>query len=325
MGKCMCNCNKKCWDIGVVVDLFIFKNMYNLHIYMRVCTIYIYIHIFCYACYTIFTTYTYIFSLASISLQPIIFKLFICLKSYLKSMEANCECQYTVTLTDEVVQKRFSETKDNFNFVPSIHEVYEEESDEESVCDQETRVSKDSKQNINATEDVAADDSLYGNESFCSDESYDESEDTNIRSKSFDDSHFSHEITSCKCNKEGNTDEGERLRDTVENHESINSVRCKSSTSEDKFGALKQIKSKRKNMSFTDEEIRKIEWENQLLLKKIMAQQKPKDKLLRNNISQPQISSSAINRKKLQKKIENENILLLQRIQQTKSRVGFSI
>lgn len=64
-------------------------------------------------------------------------------------------------------------------------------------------------------------------------------------------------------------------------------------------------------MSFTDEEIRKIEWENQILLRKIMAQQKPKEKVFYENIPPSRISSSAINRKKLQKKIENENIVCI--------------
>lgn len=238
-------------------------------------------------------------------------------KSYLKSMETNCECQYTVTLMDEVIHRQFSETRDNFNHVPSIHEVDEEETDdEEYIYDQESTTPKDINQSTDATQDIV-DDSLYGNESFCSDESYNESEDTNIMSRSFDDSHLPFQIINHKCNKEDIANDTET--DTTQDNEVINSSRCKSSTSEDKFVALKQIKTKKKNMSFTDEELRKIEWENQMLLKKIMSHQKPKDKILRNNLPQPRISSSAINRKKLQKKIENENILLLQRIQQTKS------
>ncbi|EFN79669.1 hypothetical protein EAI_13777, partial [Harpegnathos saltator] len=63
------------------------------------------------------------------------------------------------------------------------------------------------------------------------------------------------------------------------------------------------------NMSFTDEEMRKIERENQLLLRKIMAQQKPQHKVSEERIVQTRISSSAINRRKLQKKIDDDNMV----------------
>lgn len=83
-------------------------------------------------------------------------------------------------------------------------------------------------------------------------------------------------------------------------------------------GFVKSRKCRRWNMSFTDEEMRKIERENELLLRKIMAQQKPRHKILGEGVVQSKISSSAVNRKKLQKKIENDNMLLLRRIQQAK-------
>ncbi|XP_043269056.1 uncharacterized protein [Venturia canescens] len=76
---------------------------------------------------------------------------------------------------------------------------------------------------------------------------------------------------------------------------------------------------KRRNMSFTNAEMRRIEVENQYLLKKIMAQQKPQNKPIRTQSAQPRMSSSAINRKKLQKRIEQENMMLLRRIQGAKS------
>ncbi|XP_076640170.1 uncharacterized protein LOC143351942 [Colletes latitarsis] len=236
-------------------------------------------------------------------------------------MEANCECQYTLTLTNEVVRGQFSETKDNFNHVPSIHEVDEEETDEEYVCDQELTTLKDVQRNEGLTKDTADDDSIYSNESFCTDESCDESEGTNITSRTFNETHVSSKITNHGYKKEDNRDELKRCNSVTRDDEIINSVRCCSSISEDKSTALKLMKSKRKNMTFTDEELRKIEWENQLLLKKIMAQQRPKEKLLHQSVPQFRTSSSEINRRKLQKKIESENILLLQRLQHTKPRV----
>ena len=237
-------------------------------------------------------------------------------------METNCECQYTVTLTDQVLHRQLSETKDNFTHVPSIHEVDEEETDEEYTYEQESTTPKDVQQIANIIKETADDDSLYSNESFCSDVSCDESEGTNVTSRSFDGSHFSSQVIDRKCNKEDKIEEEERSKSTAQGSEAANSVRCESSISEDKLTSLQQIKNRRKNMTFTDEELRKIEWENQLLLRKIMAQQKPKEKIPRDGTPQGRVSSSAINRKKLQRKIESENILLLQRIQQTKSRVA---
>ncbi|XP_076302439.1 LOW QUALITY PROTEIN: uncharacterized protein LOC143220722 [Lasioglossum baleicum] len=241
--------------------------------------------------------------------------------SCLEDTQSNCRCQYTFTLTDEIVQEQISEMKDSFNHVPSIHEVDEEETDEEHTYDQELKTPKDIEHTENIIKDTADEDSVYSNDSFCSDESCDESEGTNVTSRSINDSHFSPQITNCKYNQEENKNEEEKSENIIQNNEITNSVGCKGSLSEDDSIGIKQIKNRRKNMSFTDEELRKIEWENQLLLKKIMAQQKPKEKILHENVQLSRMSSSAINRKKLQKKIENENILLLQRIQQTKSRV----
>ncbi|OAD61454.1 hypothetical protein WN48_10157 [Eufriesea mexicana] len=241
--------------------------------------------------------------------------------SCLEDTQSNCRCQYTFTLTDEMVHEQISEMKDSFNHVPSIHEVDEEDTDEEDTCDQELKTPKDIEHTANIIKDTVDEDSIYTNDSFCSDESCDVSEGTNVTSRSINDSHFSPQITNCKHNQEENKDKQEKSEHIIQNNEITNSVGCRSSISEDDSIGIKQIRNRRKNMSFTDEELRKIEWENQILLKKIMAQQKPKEKILHENVQLPRISSSAINRRKLQKRIENENILLLQRIQQTKSRV----
>ncbi|XP_015437150.1 PREDICTED: uncharacterized protein LOC107192420 [Dufourea novaeangliae] len=232
-------------------------------------------------------------------------------------MEANCECQYTLMVTNEIMQGQFPETKDNFNHVPSIHEVDEEETDEEYVCDQDSTILNEV-QEVTDIRDAIDNNSLYSNESFCSDESCDESEGTNTTPRTLNESHYTPQVTYYEYKKEDNE---EKCESVIQDNGNTNSARCKSSLSVDKSIILKTIRSRRKNMSFTDEELRKIEWENQLLLRKIMAQQKPKEKVLHENIPQQRASSSAINRKKLQKKIESENILLLQRLQQTKSRV----
>ncbi|CAK9824963.1 Cilia- and flagella-associated protein 97 [Anthophora retusa] len=239
--------------------------------------------------------------------------------SGLQNIQSNCGCQYTLTLTNEIVQERFSETKDSFNHVPSIHEVDEEETDEEQTVDQESEAPNEIEQTTDLTKDIVDEDSSYSNDSFCSDvDSCNESEESKDTSRSLDDSHFSHSATTRKSN--------DPEQENCENaaaciNETANSVRGKSAMSEDSYTDIKQMKNRRRNMSFTDEELRKIEWENQILLRKIMAQQRPKEKLLHDNVPPPRVSSSAINRKKLQKRIENENIMLLQRIQQTKSRV----
>ncbi|KOC66325.1 UPF0501 protein KIAA1430 like protein [Habropoda laboriosa] len=241
--------------------------------------------------------------------------------SDLEDIQPNCECQYTLTLTNEIVQEHFSEMKDSFNHVPSIHEVDEEETDEEHTVDQEPGIPNEIEQNTDLTKDTVDEDSIYSNDSFCSDESCNESEESNVTSRSLDNSHFSRSVTTRKNNQNDSRREQERSENATYDNEIVNSIRCKSATSEDNYIGIKQIKNRRRNMSFTDEELRKIEWENQILLRKIMAQQRPKEKLLYENVPPPRISSSAINRRKLQKKIENENIMLLQRIQQTKSRV----
>lgn len=207
---------------------------------------------------------------------------------------------------NEIVQGQFSETKDNFNYVPSIHEVDEEDTDEEYVYDQDPTTPNEVQQDLDLTKNTTDDDSIYSNESFCSDES----EETNNTSRTLIDSNYTSKITDRDCEGEEEEENEEKCDSTIPDRENIHSLCCRSSAS-DGTVAFKTVKCRRKNMSFTDEELRKIEWENQLLLRKIMAQQKPKEKILCENVPQPRISSSAINRKKLQKKIESENIVCI--------------
>ena len=231
--------------------------------------------------------------------------------SCLEETQPDCKCQYTLMLTNEIVHEQFSEMKDSFNHVPSIHEVDEEETDEEETCDQESKtpILQDIEQPADSTKSTIDEDSIYSNDSFCSDESENESEGTNTTSKSLNESHLSSRIATYACNQKDSKSGEERFENIVQKTEITDSVCYRSSISEDCSVKIRQIKNRRKNMSFTDEEIRKIEWENQILLRKIMAQQKSKEKILHESIPPTRISSSAINRKRLQKKIENENIV----------------
>ncbi|GIY52319.1 hypothetical protein CDAR_207831 [Caerostris darwini] len=72
----------------------------------------------------------------------------------------------------------------------------------------------------------------------------------------------------------------------------------------------------RKNFSFSNEKVRKIDNDNQVLLKKIMAQQ---NRVKSHNVSAAPIrSSSAVNRHRHQRQIEMENLALLKRLESTK-------
>lgn len=70
---------------------------------------------------------------------------------------------------------------------------------------------------------------------------------------------------------------------------------------------------RRKNMTFTNEQLRKIERENEILLKKIMSYTKPKPKqslLINNNTPPPRIkASAAVNRMRKQQQINHDNFV----------------
>ena len=69
-----------------------------------------------------------------------------------------------------------------------------------------------------------------------------------------------------------------------------------------------RFSSKKRNMTFTKEELTKIERDNQILLRRIMKFQRPQNKARTQNV-QTRLSSSAINRMKVQKKIEEDNMV----------------
>ncbi|XP_011297973.1 cilia- and flagella-associated protein 97-like [Fopius arisanus] len=76
---------------------------------------------------------------------------------------------------------------------------------------------------------------------------------------------------------------------------------------------------RRKNMSFTNMEMMKIERENQCLLRKIMAQQRQKKSGRFSSGVAPRLASSAINRRRMQRRIDEDNITILRKIQEVKS------
>ncbi|XP_024418562.2 cilia- and flagella-associated protein 97 [Desmodus rotundus] len=82
----------------------------------------------------------------------------------------------------------------------------------------------------------------------------------------------------------------------------------------------------RRNYSFTREEVRQIDQENQRLLKELSRQaEKPgsKNVIPRRSISHPpKLYHSAINRQREQQRIERENLALLKRLEAVKPTVG---
>uniref|UniRef100_A0A8D2AS66 Cilia- and flagella-associated protein 97 n=1 Tax=Sciurus vulgaris TaxID=55149 RepID=A0A8D2AS66_SCIVU len=82
----------------------------------------------------------------------------------------------------------------------------------------------------------------------------------------------------------------------------------------------------RKNYSFTREEVRKIDRENQRLLKELSRQaEKPgsKSAIPRRSVGHtPKLYHSALNRQKEQQRIERENLALLKRLEAVKPTVG---
>ncbi|GAB6021506.1 hypothetical protein CHUAL_004111 [Chamberlinius hualienensis] len=72
----------------------------------------------------------------------------------------------------------------------------------------------------------------------------------------------------------------------------------------------------RKNMTFSNDEVRRIDMENKFLLRKIIEAQKPRNVLKKSQT--PLVASSTINRMRDFKKIESENLMLLKKLQAVK-------
>ncbi|XP_032680762.1 cilia- and flagella-associated protein 97-like [Odontomachus brunneus] len=232
-------------------------------------------------------------------------------------------CQYTCTLSSDGEDAR---TKDKFTSVSNMHEIDEDsETDEETAASVQSGspVTNEEKDTVQSTKNASEDE--YTGESFYSDESCDESEVTKVTSES-----LVNDSSPLPCTAHLRRNENIKSTD-AEVLATSNSLELRLQNDEfvlvsdeppsaiitDRF--VKPRKCKRWNMSFTDEEMRRIERENELLLRKIMAQQKSRHKVLEEHIVQSRTSSSAINRRKLQKRIDDDNMLLVRRIQQAKS------
>lgn len=221
-----------------------------------------------------------------------------------------CECQLSSDEED-------ARTKDKFACVSSMHEIDEDsESDEETVQPSESLVTNPEKDvTIQDTANASEDESAYTGESFCSDESCDESEvvDETPGSLVNDPSFLPHTV---RLRHSGNVKPADaRAPATVNSprlylqNDELDSL-CDEQPSAITMDRFAKPKNRRRwNMSFTDEEMRRIERENELLLRKIMAQQKPRQKILEERVIQSRTSSSAINRRKLQKKIDDDNMV----------------
>ncbi|XP_014377175.1 cilia- and flagella-associated protein 97 [Alligator sinensis] len=85
-------------------------------------------------------------------------------------------------------------------------------------------------------------------------------------------------------------------------------------------------KGSRKNYSFTNEEVKQIDRENQRLLKELSRQSaKPRSKsaaMKKSTLPPPKLYHSALNRQKEQQRIERENLALLKRLEAVKPTVG---
>lgn len=234
---------------------------------------------------------------------------------------AVCKCQYILCIGAQ-------ETRGSVNDIPNIHEIDEEESETEETTALERPDPSDEEGGEKAVQkarNASNDESAYTGESFCSDDeqSCDESE---ITSGSLNSSSLIHitDLQLSESSKEQDIEasgsewrDDDRQDDSYSLSDDTDEPSC-TATADRSAGQARRTY-KRCNMSFTDEEMRKIERENELLLRKIMAQQKPRHRILGEGSAQSRTSSSAINRKKLQKKIENDNMLLLRRIQKAKS------
>ncbi|XP_071535124.1 uncharacterized protein [Panulirus ornatus] len=76
---------------------------------------------------------------------------------------------------------------------------------------------------------------------------------------------------------------------------------------------------RRKNMSFTNDEVRRIDRENQILLQKIMsAHNRSKSSSNQNSRPVHKPSNSTVNRRREDEKIRRENMILLRKIQEAK-------
>ncbi|KAK0083324.1 hypothetical protein PV325_008961 [Microctonus aethiopoides] len=162
-----------------------------------------------------------------------------------------------------------------------------------------------------------SDEYSYSEESLCSNNFSRESEITNVTRRSSINS-----TTSVMSSSSFNSKMSSTINKSLTNSERSLNKNLNGNHKNGSCSSLNDISSGqrgyRRNMSFTNIEMMRIERENQYLLRKIMAQQQP-PKITQIKYTPTKMSSSAINRKRLQKRIEEENMMMLRRIQGAKS------
>ncbi|XP_068952091.1 cilia- and flagella-associated protein 97 isoform X1 [Petaurus breviceps papuanus] len=116
------------------------------------------------------------------------------------------------------------------------------------------------------------------------------------------------------------------LHDTVDLNQLLKAFLQLDKKEQQKFAIDRPSPVPKKNYSFTKEEVRQIDQENQRLLKELSKQaEKPRAKsaIPRKPVAPPpKLYHSALNRQKEQQRIERENLALLKRLEAVKPTVG---
>ncbi|KAM3965939.1 uncharacterized protein ACR2FA_012790 [Aphomia sociella] len=128
----------------------------------------------------------------------------------------------------------------------------------------------------------------------------------NSTSDSTSKGHFSHSQTSVKLTK---------------SHSSMSSKPPASITGRSDYGSVSVPTTRRINMSFTNERLREIERHNHILLTKILSARNTRKSSIpqREQPVKKSLPSAAVSRKKQQKQIDHDNMILLKKIQRAKS------
>ncbi|XP_043826585.1 cilia- and flagella-associated protein 97 [Dromiciops gliroides] len=114
----------------------------------------------------------------------------------------------------------------------------------------------------------------------------------------------------------------EVLHDTLDRNQLLKAFLQLDKKEQQKF-SVQRPPAPKKNYSFTKEEVRQIDQENQRLLKELSKQaEKPRAKSTIPVVPCPKLCHSALNRQKEQQRIERENLALLKRLEAAKPTVG---
>ncbi|XP_059060982.1 cilia- and flagella-associated protein 97-like isoform X2 [Achroia grisella] len=107
----------------------------------------------------------------------------------------------------------------------------------------------------------------------------------------------------------------------TKSHSSMSTKHPASITSRSNYGSISVPPTKRINMSFTNERLREIERHNHILLTKILSARNTRKSSIppREQPDRKPVPSAAVSRKKQQKQIDHDNMILLKKIQRAKS------